>query len=405
MKILFLTDIPPCKNYTGGLMIETMMNFLPFEKLALFTVVNPHLHADIDLKWDALPKCFLRKPFEKPPKVAYLRRYSHVLASLYTFCFELLHFVQVRYRVLPKLIEFIKEQKIDAVFVVLQSQTITQLAYSVSQKLDLPLFTHTWDALEWWLKSCSVSSLGQKRLLHKYDHIIQRSQSSTTASWYMSEHYLEKYQKHCLTLLDGLPSELAQSPAHYPHESETFIIAIAGQLYAQEEWQVLIEALSQVNWHISGRNIRIRILGGAFQHCSFVPTHFEYLGWHPRKQLIQHLSTADLLYLPYWFSEEFRYEASSSFPSKLIAYFASGRPVFCHAPDYASPARYIAKHEAGYLCRSLAIEEILKNLELAITDHKSYKKFSHNATNCFLKDFTLKKMREVFHQSLGISSV
>ncbi len=413
MKILFLTDIPPCKNYTGGLMIETMMNFLPFEKLALFTVVNPRIKADMNPKWATLPKCFLRKPFEKPfrkpvekpPQKAYLRRCLHLLASLYVSSFQLLHFVQVRYSVLPKLIKFIKKQEIEAVFVVLQGQTIVQLAYSLSQKLDLPMFTHTWDSFEWWLRSCSVSSLGQKRLLHKYDHIIQSSQSSTTASWYMSDHYLKKYHKPCLTLLDGLPSELARSPAHHPHEGETFIIAIAGQLYAQEEWEVLIKALAQVNWRIAGKNIRVRMLGGAFQHRSFVPTRFEYLGWHPREQLIEHLSTADLLYLPYWFSEKFRYESSSSFPSKLIAYFASGRPVFCHAPDYASPARYIAKHEAGYLCQSLEVEDVLKSLEFAITDYESYRKFSANASKCFLQDLTLKRMQEVFYQALGMNSV
>ncbi|MFM9912824.1 MAG: hypothetical protein ACKVN9_04755, partial [Methylophilaceae bacterium] len=92
-----------------------------------------------------------------------------------------------------------------------------------------------------------------------------------------------------------------------------------------------------------------------------------------------------------------------SFPSKLVTYFAAGRPVFCHAPGYSSPARYIKKHEAGYICDGLDASCVLKCLELAITDIDYYRKLASNGTLCFFQDFTLERMKETFMQFLKLS--
>ena len=126
------------------------------------------------------------------------------------------------------------------------------------------------------------------------------------------------------------------------------------------------------------------------------------ISWQSQEETIRLLSESDLLYMPYWFSEEFREESSSSFPSKLVTYFAAGRPVFCHAPAYASPAKYIKQHDAGYLCESLDPTDVLKHLEHALTDTEYYRKVAANGTSCFMRDFTLERMKETFLQFLNI---
>ncbi|MGL4226322.1 MAG: glycosyl transferase, partial [Rickettsia sp.] len=83
-------------------------------------------------------------------------------------------------------------------------------------------------------------------------------------------------------------------------------------------------------------------------------------------------------------------------------YFASGRPVFCHAPDYSSPSKYIEENSAGYLCNSLATDKIIYDLERAITDEDSYRKFAQNGSECFIRDFTLDCMKETFLKFLGL---
>jgi glycosyltransferase involved in cell wall biosynthesis len=142
-------------------------------------------------------------------------------------------------------------------------------------------------------------------------------------------------------------------------------------------------------------------MGGAFKVFTQSPSNFEYLGWQSQEETIRLLSESDLLYLPYWFSGEYHEESSNSFPSKVVTYFAAGRPVFCHAPAYASPAKYIKANEAGFLCESLDTSAIISQLEKAVQDTEGYGRFAANGHSCFMKDFTLERMKESFLAFLG----
>jgi glycosyltransferase involved in cell wall biosynthesis len=176
---------------------------------------------------------------------------------------------------------------------------------------------------------------------------------------------------------------------------------MAGQFYAQTEWECLLEALNESNWKIAGKRIRIRVMGSAFKVFTQSRSNFEYLGWLSQEETIQRLSESDLLYLPYWFSEDYYEESCNSFPSKLVTYFAAGRPVFCHAPAYASPTKYIKAHDAGFLCESLQKSIIINKLEAAIQDKNAYSHFAANGNSCFMKDFTLERMKFTFMSFLG----
>ena len=399
MKVLLLTDIPPCRNFTAGLVLDRLVGFLPPESIALCAVVNSALNPEIPAELDSLPKLILIKPRE-----ASVRIFPRKAGDLSAFPFELIQSARVRYELLPQIVAFAKQQQVDAVWVVLQGQTMVRLARQLSLKLDLPLFTQVWDPFGWWLRANRIDGFSQRRLLSEFNKVIRHSASCATASWAMSETYSNQYGVRNQPVIAGLPRELAMEPATCPHAGDEFIIGMAGQFYAQDEWNCLIHTLNQVNWIIAGRRIRIRVMGGAFQMFTQSPSNFEYLGWQSQEETIRLLSESDLLYMPYWFSEEFREESSSSFPSKLVTYFAAGRPVFCHAPAYASPAKYIKQHEAGYLCETLDSSSVLKHLESAITDTEYYRKVSSNGTACFMRDFTLERMKETFLKFLNIQA-
>jgi len=397
MKVLLLTDIPPCRNFTAGLVLDRLVSFLPPEQIALCAVVNPALNPEIPVELDSLPKLILKKPREVSVRI-FPRKAGNVSA----FIFELIQAARVRYELLPQIVAFAKQQQVDVIWVVLQGQTMVRLARQLSLKLNRPLLTQVWDPFGWWLRDNRIDGITQRRLLSEFNKVIRHSTSCATASWAMSEIYSNQYGVRNQPVIAGLPRELALEPATQPHAGDEFIIGMAGQFYAQAEWSCLINTLNQVNWTIAGRRIRIRVLGGGFQSFTQSPANFEYLGWQSQEETIRLLSEADLLYMPYWFSEEFREESSSSFPSKLVTYFAAGRPVFCHAPAYASPAKYIKQHEAGYLCGSLDPAVVLKHLEYAISDTEHYRKTALNGTTCFMRDFTLEGMKESFLQFLDI---
>ncbi len=399
MKILLLTDIPPCRNFTAGLVLDRLVSFLSADEIALCSVVNPVLKPEIPEELKSLPKLMLKKPRE-----AALRVSRGKAGDISAFIFELIQSLRVRYQLLPKIVSFAKQQQVDAVWVVLQGQTMVRLARQVSIKLGLPLFTQVWDPFGWWLRDNRIDGITRRALESEFHKVIRHGISCATASWAMSEVYASKYGVHTQPVIAGLPRELARESATCPHSGDEFIIGMAGQFYAKEEWNSLIHSLNQVNWKIAGKSIRIRVMGGSFQSYTQSPANFEYLGWQSQEETIRLLSESDLLYMPYWFSQEFKEESSTSFPSKLVTYFASGRPVFCHAPIYSSPARYIKEHEAGYVCDTLDPSAILEYLELAITDIDYYRKLASNGTLCFFQDFTLERMKETFTQFLKSSA-
>jgi hypothetical protein len=399
MKVLLLTDIPPCENFTAGLVLDRLARNLLPEKIALCAVINRALKPEIPSEFDKVPTLLLEKPRE-----ASFRVLPRKLGDITAFAYEVIQGARVRYRLLPQIAAFAKSQQVDAIWVVLQGQSMIRLARRLSQRLGIPLFTQVWDPFEWWLRANRIDSLTGRRLLAEFDRVLQHSTACATASWAMSETYTEKYKVRNCPVIAGLPKELARTPATRPNSGPEIVIALAGQFYAQSEWDCLINALNRVNWRIAGRAVRIRVLGGGFQSFTHSPANFEYLGWQSQTDTIRLLADSDLLYMPYWFSEEFRGESSNSFPSKLVSYFAAGRPVFCHAPSYASPAKYIQEHKAGYLCSSLDSSDVLAMLEYAMTDGDSYATAAKNGTICFHRDFTLEDMKASFEQFLGLDT-
>lgn len=397
MKILLLTDIPPCENFTAGLVLDKLVRFLDPDDLMLCTITNPAIAPVVPADLRSLPTLNIRKPRE-----AALRLLPGLLGSGLAYFFELLQSLRVRWFILPQIVSFARRHNVEAIWVVLQGQTIVRLARPLSQKLGVPLFSQVWDPFGWWLRDNKIDGLTQSSLLTEFDKVIVHSTSCATASWAMSETYSRQYKIRNRPVIAGMEAKYSFAPATEERGRGEFVIGMAGQFYAQDEWRALIRALDHVNWSIEGRRIRIRILGGHFDVRTSSPANFEYLGWQTQIDAINLLADSDLLYLPYWFSEVFREETSNSFPSKLVTYFASGRPVFCHAPRYASPAKYITKHGAGFICDTLDEQQIVKVLGQAITDKSAYKLYAKNGADCFLRDFTLERMRETFLEFLQV---
>lgn len=395
MKILLVTDIPPCDNYTAGLVLNRLVRFLPKENIAFCCVVHPKLSPQVPDDLLDIPTLFLEKPRENA-----LRLLPFPAGAAMAFLFEVFQSIRISEKLLPQIISFAKIQKVEAIWVVLQGQTMVRLAVPLARALDVPLYTQVWDPFRWWLNENRIDRWTQKRLLSKFDEAIRSSTACATASWAMSETYTEKYGVKNVPVIAGLPTAYARPPATCSHSDGDFLIAIAGQIYAHAEWDCLIRALNSANWVIAGRRIRVRVMGSKFVVDTQFPANFEFLGWRCQTDTIRFLSESDLLYMPYWFSEDFREESCNSFPSKLVSYFASGRPVLCHAPAYSSPAKYISQHEAGYLCDSMDPADVLKVLELVISDPEKYKKITSKGLNCFSNDFTLKRMNETFTQFL-----
>lgn len=406
MKILLLTDIPPCKNYTAGLVLNQLCRFLPRGSIACYSVVDPAVGATMspDLDWipeqrDTKPRVLAWRVLELawrvlPWKFGIAPAWAR---ETYNAAFHVP-------RIARRAIAFGRAFGADTVWCVLQGQTMVRLAVRVSRGLDVPLRTLVWDPLEWWLTDKRVDRFSRRSILRQFDRALRSSECCAVASWAMAEHYADRYGNKNVPVISSRDKAWARPPAEALHPGDELIIGFAGQLYATAEWGNLLSTLEKAKWAVEGRRVRLRVLGrSAFLHASGA-TNIEYLGWHDQEDAIRLMSEADILYCPYWSDPAFELEARLSFPGKVVTYLAAGRPILFHGPDYASPARFLADHDAALQCHSLENARIYNCLARLVLDADLYRQLSHNGRRAFDAHFTLDSMRKNFAEFLDVDA-
>lgn len=399
MRILLLTDMPPCRNFTAGIVLDQLCSFLPEGLLACYAVVERGLDPQIPSHLSSMPVEYDEKPRERWHILpGFLGSSTSLLMGSYT------SFVEVR-KIASRVIRFGKRFGADALWCVLEGQTMIHLALPVSRGLGVPLYTEVWDPPGWWLRSRKVDRITTGRVLREFGRVMRSSVSCATASWAMAEQYRRVYGAHAVPLLPSLDLRLALPPAKGPHRGTQFVIGISGQLYATDAWDALIASLDSVDWKIQGRDVRILLMGRWVSFQAGGKVNIEFLGWRSQEETVRLLADTDVLYCPYWFDSAYEMEARLSFPSKLTTYLAAGRPVVFHGPPYASPARFLKKHSAGVYCYSLNKGEIIKRLNQLALGGDSYAVVTRNGRAAFEKYLTLPALRKSFFEFLPVEGM
>lgn len=381
---------------TAGLVLDRLVTFLPEDSVACFTVLNPTL--DPLLTQNQIPTKIIGKPNEHKT-----RRFPGKLGALESFAAETYTEQRTVKNIARQAAEFGTQFGADAVWCVVQGQTMIRLANQVADLMGVPLLTQVWDPPTWWLRANKVDSWSQKRILAEFGNAMSSSKRFAAASWAMAEKYQNLYGCHAIPVIPSLDAALAKAPATRLNNDDTLTIGMAGQLYSSVEWENLLQTLNHANWKIGNRNVSVKVLGRSVSLNSNTKMQVEFLGWRNQEETIEILSNLDVLYCAYWFDDVFREEASLSFPSKLTTYLAAGRPVFFHGPEYASPAKFLKEHNAGALCHDLANSRIYNELDKLATDSDYYKMLAENGSAAFHQHLTLDTMRKNFAEFLGIS--
>ena len=398
MKILLLTDIPPCKNFPAGLVLDQLCRFLPRGSIACFVVLDQALSARIspDLEW--IPTQYMQRPRQTLELPQYLNRLNST-AHLFLYYYNVL---TIRH-VADQVVRYGRAFGTDTLWCTLEGQSLIRLALPVTTELGVPLLTEVFDPPTWELRAHSAHRISNGRLLTEFAKTVRTSRACATASWPMAREYAEKYGTGTVAFLPSLDPCIALPPAAELHYANELVIGLAGKVYATQEWKALIAALDAVDWKIGRRTVRITLLGSYGPPLSANrPVCIEYLGWHTQENSVKLLSEADILYCPYWFDPTFETEARLSFPSKLTTYLAAGRPVLFHGPEYASPAQFLKDNEAGLACYSNKRADIIDALTTLATDKELYSKLTHNGRTAFDKYFTLSSLRKSFATFLGV---
>ena len=399
MRVMLLGDMPPCRNFTAGLVLEQLLPCFDTHALSAAVVVDPSLDPQ---PRDLIPEdriLRLAKPRESRKEL--LRR-PKALANFSARWFELGQAKKVREEILPKIVEFGKAFGAEKIWLNLQGQTMVRLARPVADALNVPMCAQIWDPFGWWLRANRIDRRTSKELNREFDRVIRRCDSVAAASWSMADRYREKYGVKAIPVIPGISDDLIKQPSNLGKTDGDFVIGMAGQLYALAEWHRLLEALSKLKWRVGNRNIRLRVFGKNFDMHTSDRVNCEFMGWRDQSEVVQLLTESDLNYLPYWFDPAFKEEAENSFPSKMSTYCAASKPVLVHAPKYATPTTFVEQHDIGYTVTNPDASELAETIALAVTSPDAQVRKSQQAAECFSKLLSTSCMRRSFEEFLGL---
>ncbi len=142
-KILLFTDIPPCVNYSGGLVLQQLCSFFPKGSLEIVAVMNSQLNPDIpaDLEW--IPLTIINKPRERWGDFK-----LRILNEVISFIMDSYSSIFLENGIIAQTIEIANKVKPDAIWLILEGHTLIRMGHKIVKKLKDPdLFFHlgpTW---------------------------------------------------------------------------------------------------------------------------------------------------------------------------------------------------------------------------------------------------------------------
>lgn len=395
MNILHITDMPPCENYTAGIVQMHLYRFLlkANHRINCFAIVDPTLKPKIP---EDIVKKIDYKIKDKPRENYGCSKWGSVASFLGNNYNANIKLPKIK----KEIITVIKKNEIDLVWSVVQGQTMIKLINSLAKTLKIPYVVEVWDPPQWWLAENKFDKYTYKSVMKAFGHLLKNAQCCMAASHNMAIEYSKMYSANTITVIPSLSEELQTIPKRIVSDDE-FVIGFAGQLYARDEFMILIKALNALNWQYNGKKIRIVLYGAYFNFNFDCMANIILRGWVKQEQVLDELAGMDLLYCPYWFDQKFSIIARLSFPSKLTTYLKTKTPVLIHAPYYASTSKFVTDRENAYVCNNQSIDCMKEKMEYIIKDDNK-RIIGSRGYELYKNNLTAKKMQKNFFAALKI---
>jgi len=396
-RVLLLISWSPSSKHGGEVLLRTLLRHYPEKRLCCFALL-PNCDGLNPMDLEGFPISCAPSPREGS-----IRRFGHLVAHLSSL---VLHQYIRRIRLkslIEQAVRIGRENKIEMVWAVLNRPTIIYMAESVASALGARLVTTVMDPPERLAVALGLDGLSRRYMLRAFAKVLHSSARCGVASETMKEEYRELHGVDPVVLIHGVHPDLVRPPSTELAGEDTFVIGLAGSIYAVREWESLLSALSSVNWCIGRREVIVRVLGSSMHLRTQGKMHVEYLGWRSVEETLDIVSRCDIAYVPYWFDESYSLAVRLSFPNKLATYLAAGRPVFYHGPEESSPARFFQRFPVGLCCHSLKEDDIIKTLSRFVADRDLYANAALQTQAAVGQELNLRVLLRRFAELIGIS--
>jgi len=326
VNLLFMCDFPPSNLAGGSILASRLLADYPVSRLLVLT---GSMYIRISPKEGRLGCEHLVFPTTKGRGKWGLGRIKSLIDWMAVFL------------LICKTVVVIKQRKIEAVLSIAHGRFFLAAALA-TRFTGIPLILIVHDD---WLTPVERSSPLQAHVVHRLSRMaVKRASHIYAVSPEMQEFLKREFEAE---------SEV-QLAATEPHQTDAYglpdrgrLIVYAGQITEAVEDNLRLLAQVVCNGRLdqagdSDAHFRLytRISAETIREWGWQHSRISIREWVSQNELHDVLADADLLFLPFSFSESARYAVERAFPSKTADYLAAGRPILVFGPPYSSLVRY-----------------------------------------------------------------
>ena len=358
VNLLFICDFPPSNLAGGSILISRLLADYPVSRLSVLTGSQYFRVSPIEGRLACEHLVF---PTTKGRGKWGLGRIKNLIDWMAVF---LLIF---------KTVVVIKQRKIEAVLSIAHGRFF--LAAAVATRLTgIPFILIVHDD---WLTPVERASPVQARFVRCLSRMaIQEASHIYAVSPEMHEFLKREFKVESEVQLVATERHIA-AVRGLASRSHSGVIVYAGQITEAVEDNLKLLAkiicngkLDQLGASAANLFLYTKISAETIRDWGWQHPRISVRGWVSQNELHDVLADADLLFLPFSFSESARYAVERAFPSKTADYLAAGRPILVFGPRYSSLVRYA--EEQGFA-------EIVDEFDESLLAHGIQRIFSDSA--------------------------
>ena len=291
----------------------------------------------------------------------------------------------------------IKKHKIEIIFTVPYRGEFFVAAYIAHLLSRRKLYVYVMDDWEEHVRLAHAphrlltSLVGQARILRGADRV-----------WAISQEMAELYEERYGIRVQWLPHAIHMDRYHRQTAPLSGRIVFIGSIYGTQldPLQRLARIMDSPDLRHSNLELVLYsdIADSTLQRFGLCGPRIVH-DYVPSDRIPDVLATADVLFLPFSFQPEQRYIVSTSLPSKLSEYLASGIPILVHAPAYSTVARYAQNKGWGLVVETPDEGQLIEGLNRVIGDVKLRAQLSDAAIRCAIMNHDSVQITKQFKQA------
>jgi glycosyltransferase involved in cell wall biosynthesis len=389
LRLLYICDFPPCNCHGGAILMSRLLEGSAGEHLLVITS-TPGMR--LSIKGDLLDCKHIAFPVLGASRVRWFGRLKHVVnwIILAVACCTALASILWR--------------KIDAVITVLHGRFsfagalaayLTRTPYVVVVHDDFISSANT-------LSNFSKNILRPlaKRVLHRAAHVYAVSPEMTRflANEFGVDSELQLPATTKLLRREGSGcASVIEAPVVVFAGGVTFAVRDSLDLVAK-----LITGGAAAEYGMPGLKLRLFSELSVEQAKEYRWDHanIEIKGWVPQSELLDALGKADILLLPYSFSENAKHAVETAFPSKTADYLASRKPILILAPSSSTLVRYAREEGFADIVDEFSTDALARTIHQIVFSPEHRARLVDRAQQLFCRNHDIANQRSKFFATL-----